>query len=555
MNENYIELYTEQINNGEVIVGEKIRKWYSQINKHLKNGDYFYDPDKAKEAVVFIQAFCRHHEGELAPQKIKLELWQKALISVLFGIVDDQGNRQFRECIIIIGRKNGKTLLAAAVSAYCAFLDREYGGRIYFVAPKLEQAAFCFEAFNQMIRKEPMLEKQTKKRRTDIYIEQTNTTAKPLAFNAKKADGLNVSLCIADEIASWQGDAGIKFYEVIKSSFGARRQPLLLSITTAGYVDDGIFDELMKRSTAVLNETSQETRLAPFIYEIDDIEKWDDIEELKKSNPNLGVSVTVEYMLEEIAIAHGSLTKQREFITKYCNKKQNSASAWFNAQDIEKVFSGKELKLEDFRNCYCVGGIDLSRTTDLSACIILIKKNGKTYGFAKFFMPRERLKDAIADENIPYDMYVKRGLLQLSGENFIDYRDCYNWFISLIREYKIYPLKVGYDRYSAQYLVQDMSAAGFHMDDVFQGENLTSIIRNDTEGAVKDGAFDFGDNDLLKMHFYNSALKVNAESGRVKLIKNSPKSHIDGVAALLDAMCVRSKYYGEIGTKLENARR
>lgn len=551
MHENFIELYTDQIRNDFKHSGEKIRKWYLQIEQHLKNGDYFYDQQKAKEAVIFIENFCRHHEGELAPQKIKLELWQKAFVSVLFGCVDKDGNRQFREIVLIIGRKNGKTLLAAAIAAYCAFLDNEYGGRIYFVAPKLEQAGFCFEAFCQMIYKEPFLEKQVRKRRTDIYIEQSNTTAKPLAFNAKKADGLNVSLCVADEVASWQGEAGMKFYEVIKSSVGSRRQPILLSITTAGYVDDGIFDTLMSRCTAVLNGTSEETRLAPFIYEIDDIEKWDDMDELHKANPNLGVSVTEQYMRDEIAIAHGSLSKRAEFIVKYCNKKQNSSTAWFNVQDIEKNFSNTPLHLEDFKNCYGVLGIDLSRTTDLSAVTLLIQKGAKIYGFAKFFMPRERIKDATAEENVPYEMYVKRGFLELSGDNFIDYHDCEKWVKELISKYKIYPLKVGYDRYSAQYLVQDLAAAGLHMDDVYQGENLSPVIK-ETEGLVKDATYEFGDNDLLKMHFYNSALKANAESGRVKLIKNNPRVHIDGVAALLDAMCVRQKYYGEIGTRLEN---
>ena len=172
-----------------------------------------------------------------------------------------------------------------------------------------------------MIYHEPTLNGMAKKRRTDVYVSDNNSSAKPLAFSAKKSDGLNVSLCIADEIASWQGDAGLKFYEVIKSSFGARKQPLLLSLSTAGYINDGIYDELMKRCTAVLLGSSKESRLAPFLYMIDDPEKWNDINELQKSNPNLGVSITVDYLLEEIAIAEGSLSKQAEFKTKYCNIK------------------------------------------------------------------------------------------------------------------------------------------------------------------------------------------------------------------------------------------
>ena len=239
---NEILTYYQAIKDGSVIVGKWVRLWYEYIVKGLEKGSFFFSPKKARAAVGFIENFCRHHEGELAPNLIHLELWQRALVSVLFGILDADGNRQFREAFIVMGRKNGKTLLAAAISCYCAFLDGEYGGRIYFAAPKLKQAGLCYDAFFQMLDKDPELSQHAKKRRSDIYIPETNTTAEPLAFNAKKSDGLNISLCVADEVASWQGDAGLKMYEVLKSSFGARRQPLLLSISTAGYQNDSTYD-------------------------------------------------------------------------------------------------------------------------------------------------------------------------------------------------------------------------------------------------------------------------------------------------------------------------
>lgn len=261
MNDNYILAYYQAIKDGSVNVGNWIRLLYEYIIKGLKDKLFFYDHKKAKAAILFVEGFCRHHEGALAPNLIKLELWQKAFLSVLFGIVDESGARQFRECFLVIGRKNGKTLLAAAIAAYCTFLDGEYGGRIYFAAPKLEQATLCFEAYHQIILNEPELNGMAQKRRADIYIKDNNTSAKPLAFSAKKSDGLNISLCVADECASWAGDNGLKFYEVIKSSFGARRQPLLLAMSTSGYINDGVYDELMKRSTRFLLGDSKEKRL------------------------------------------------------------------------------------------------------------------------------------------------------------------------------------------------------------------------------------------------------------------------------------------------------
>ena len=550
--DNYILAYYQGIKDGSIVVNKWIRLLYKQIIEGLEDGRFFYSQKDANRALRFIETFCHHHEGELAPGRLKLELWQKAFVSLIFGIVDETGARQFREVFFVVGRKNGKTLLAAAIAEYCTFLDGEYGGRIYFAAPKLEQAALCFEAYHQMILQEPELSQMAKKRRTDIYVADNNTTAKPLAFSAKKSDGLNVSLAVADECASWQGDQGLKFYEVIKSSFGARKQPLLLAMTTAGYVNDGIYDELMRRSTRVLLGESKESRLLPVIYAIDDIGKWNDINELRKSNPNLGVSISVDYLLEEIAIAEGSLSKKVEFITKYCCMKQNSSTAWLSTETVQKCM-GDEIRLEDLAHSYVCAGIDLSQTTDLTSACITCEKNGKLYVVSKFWLPSERIDEAADRDGVPYRIYIQRGLLEPSGDNFVDYRDCFRWFVELVEKYEILPLAVGYDRYSAQYLVQDMKGYGFKMDDVYQGDNLWGTMQ-EVEGLMKDGKVCIGDNDLLKMHFLNSAVKMSAERGRGRLVKVSPSAHIDGMAALLDAHAVRQKWYAEIGPQLKNER-
>lgn len=547
---NYIYAYYQEIKDGTVNANKWIRLLYTGIIKGLESGRFFYSAKKANRAITFIETFCHHHEGALAPGLITLELWQKAMISVIFGIVDKDGLRQFREVFFVVGRKNGKTLLAAAIAEYCTFLDGEYGGRIYFAAPKLEQAALCFDAYYQMILHEPELSQMAKKRRTDIYIQDNNTTAKPLAFSAKKSDGLNVSLAVLDECASWSGDQGLKFYEVIKSSVGARKQPLILAMSTAGYINDGIYDELMRRSTRYLLGDSKETRLLPILYMIDDVGKWNDLNELRKSNPNLGVSVSVDYMLEEIAIAEGSLSRKNEFLTKYCNIKQNSSLAWIDAQTIERT-TGEPLSLEDFRGSYCVCGVDLSRTTDLSAAVALIEKGGELYVLAQFFLPEGKIDEASQVDGLPYRLYERRGFLTASGENVVDYNDVFAWFRKLIEEYEIYPLKIGYDSYSAAYLVQDLQAYGFHTDSVFQGYNLHPALQ-EIEGWTKDGRLHIGDNDLMKAHLYNAALKISTEKGRAKLVKLNPTARIDGVAALTDAAIVRQKWFSEIGEQLKN---
>lgn len=569
--ENYIFAYYQGIKDGSITVGKWILKLYEYIINGLQKKEFFFDQKKANNAIDWIEQHCFHTEGELAPGNFILELWQKAFLSCVFGIVDKDGNRQFREIFLVMARKNGKTILASSVVRHIWCTDG-FGTRCYNVAPKLDQAELAYNNVWTMTQLDPEYQakfEQTqirdphgkrvyqddptmeRHRQTDLYIPGTNSTVKKIAFNAKKSDGFNPSITLCDEIASWEGDKGLKQYEVMKSGMGARKQPLLFSISTSGYINDGIYDELIKRATRFLNGESKEKRLLPLLYMIDDVEKWNDINELKKSNPNLGVSVSVDYLIEEIAIAEGSLSKKAEFLTKYCCIKQNSSVAWLDSTAIGKCIS-EPLNLNDFRGCYCVGGIDLSRTTDLTAAVIVIEKNGKLYVFPKFYMPREMLNEMIARDGIPYNIYVQKGFLELSGDNFIDYHDCFNWFKSLVEEYEILPLKTGYDRYNAQYLTQDMMNYGFHMDDVYQGENLSPVI-DEVEGLIKNGSVCIGDNDLMKMHFFDSALKRNSDNGRKRLVKVSGNVHIDGMAAFLDAMTVRQKWYSEIGNQLANA--
>ena len=550
---NYILEYYQAITDGSVTVGHWIREWYGQIVTGLQERRFFFNQKKANMAVRFVQTFCRHHEGALAPGRIRLELWQKALLSVIFGIVDEDGVRVFREILIVMGRKNGKTLLAACIMALILYLDPDYGKRVYTVATKLDQARLSYEALFQMIQKEPELAEITKKRRTDIYIEETNSSAMPIAFSEKKTDGLNPSGAVCDELGAWQGEQGLRQYQVIKSALGARKQPMLVSITTAGYVSDGIYDEMIRRATAVINGTSRETRLAPFLYMIDDPDKWDNISEIAKANPNLGVSLTVDNMLEEIAAAEQSLSQAAEFKTKVCNLKQNSSAAWMNAKDVQLCFSDTGKTLEDFRHTYALSGIDLSMSTDLTATILLVQKEDVVWFFARFYMPRNKLEEATARDGIPYRKYVEQGYLILSGENVVDYHDVERFYQDLVRKYEILPQKNGYDRYSAAYLVQDLEGMGFHMESVSQGSNLTGVIV-DTEGMIKDGRLRSAeDNNLMKIHMMDSALQMY-EDNRRRLVKVSSTAHIDGMAALLDAMTMRRNYYTEMEHLLRNER-
>ena len=492
---NYIYEYYAKITSGEIVAGKWILAIYKILVDGLEKQEFFYNAKKANKAIKFIENFCHHSKGR--SDLLKLELWQKAIVCAMFGIVDDQNIRIFREIFIVIGRKNGKSLFASAIIAYMAYLEPEYGQEIYCLAPKLDQAALVYDAFYKMVEAEEELKELAKKRRSDIYLEETNTTIKPIAFNAKKSDGFNPQLVICDEMAAWSGDGGL-----------------------------------------------------PFLYIIDDVEKWNDITELKKANPNMGVSVQEGFFKDEIAVAEGSLSKKAEFLTKYCNIKQNSSVAWLEYTLVDKA--SEESTLEDFRDCYAVGGIDLSQTTDLTAASIVVEKDGILHAFTQFFMPRNRLESLQATDGVPYDVFVKKGVLTLSGDNYVDYKDVFNWYVELLNTYGIRVLQIGYDRYSAQYLIDDLKAYGFHTDDVYQGENLTPVIR-EFEGIIKDGNFKIASNNLLKSHFLNVALKQNLETRKFRPIKIEQRAHIDGFVSVIDAMTVRQKYNAELGELLKNA--
>lgn len=547
---NYIVEYHDKIERGQIIAGKWIKKIYKILVDGIKSGDWDFDAKKANKAIQFIENFCHHSKGR--NDLFKLELWQKAIISAIFGILDKKTHRrQFREIFLLVGRKNGKSLFAAAIMAYVAYIDGEYGSELYCLAPKLDQADIVYDSFYKITQAEEELAEVTKKRRSDIYIAELNTTIKKIAFNAKKADGFNPTMTTNDEMEAWPGDQGLKQYEVMVSGTGARTEPITLSTSTAGYVNDGIFDELMKRSTAFLKGSSKERRLLPFLYMIDDLEKWNTKEELAKANPNLGVSVQWEFFEEQIAIALQSLSKKAEFMTKYCNIKQNSSIAWLDYETVAKA-AGQPYTLDDFRGCYCVAGIDLSRTTDLTAVSLVIEKGGKNHIITQFFMPQERYNVAIDEEGVPYNIFKEQGYLTISGEHQVNYKDVFAWFVRLIKEYKIRPLKVGYDRYCAGYLVEEMKESGFHMDDVYQGTNLTPVL-NTFEGDLKDGTYLIGDNNLLKSHLLNVAVQIQTDDSRMKPVKIEKRAHIDGAVSIFDALAVKMKYHKEIGRQLQNA--
>lgn len=542
-----------------MVVGKWIRQLYQVITDGIAEGRWFYDERLANNAIGFIQRYCHHYKGVLAPKRLKLSLWQRAAISVIFGIVDETGKRQFREVFWVVGRKQGKTLLAAAIASYMAYAAGEYGSEIYFLAPKLDQADLCYSALEFNVHAEPELDAITRSTKyRGLMIQETNTMVKKLAFTSKKSDGYSPMCFVADEVAAWPGGNGIRQWEVMVSGTGAREEPLGMAISSGGYENEGLFDELMKRGTGFLMGNSREQHILPLIYMIDDAEKWNDLTELKKALPGMGESVSEEFIRKEIATAEESIPKAVEVKVKYANLKQSLSTAWLRAEDINKAF-GHRMERSAIRGKYCVGGIDLSQTTDLTSACIITEIDGILWTHSHFWLPNKRLEEATKRDNIPYEIYIRKGFLSLSGEEFINNDDVLLWFMDLVKTWKIFPLIIGYDRWSAQDLVQKLEKKHFHTESVTQGFNLSNV--SDTfEGLLREGRIrDMDDNDLLKIHFADAAqqMESNTEQAhpRKKLVKISKNAHVDGVAAILDAMAMRQFQWAKLGPRLENKRR
>ena len=557
--ENPIMAYWEEIQTGGVVVGKWIRQLYDVIIRGLAEGRWKYDERLANNALSFIERYCHHYKGKLAPKRIRLDLWERAAVALIFGIVDERGKRQFTEVFWVIGRKQGKTLLAAAIGTYMGYAAGEFGSEVYFLAPKLDQADLCYSALEFNVHAEPELDAITRSTKyRGLMVQETNTMIRKLAFTSKKSDGYNPMFYCADEVAAWPGVNGLRQWEVMVSGTGAREEPLGMAISSGGYENEGLFDELMKRGTGFLMGNSREQHILPILYMIDDPEKWNDLEELQKSLPGLGISVSEEFIRKEIDIAEESISKAVEFRTKYCNLKQSVSTAWMRAEDINKAF-GHHLPMEALKGHYCVAGVDLSQTTDLTSCCIVTEIDGILWVHSHFWLPNKRLEEATRRDNIPYEIYIRKGFLSLSGEEFINNDDVLLWFMDLVKTWKIFPLIIGYDRWTAQDLVQKLEKKHFHTDSVTQGFNLSGVS-DIFEGMLREGRIrDMDDNDLLKIHFADAAqqMESNTEQAhpRKKLVKLSKNAHVDGVAALLDAMAMRQFNWAKMGARLTNEKR
>lgn len=540
---NFIEAYLDEIKAGKCIVCKRTRRQYERLVDdihHPKDG-YIFDQARAERPIAFIERFCKHSKGEWAGQPLRLELFQKAFISALFGFVDAKtGYRKYRETLFYVARKNGKSVMLSGLALYMLIADQEAGAEVYSVASKKDQAKIIYEETYNMVRQSPDLLQVIKKRKSDLYFPLTFSKFQPLEKNSDTLDGLNSSLVIIDELHSIKDR---NLYEVMKQSQSARRQPLLVMITTAGTVRECIFDDMYKYACGVCDGTIIDPHFLPIIYELDSKEEWLDPMKWEKANPGLNRIKKLDDLISKVSRAKQSPRDLTGVLVKDFNVIQSVASTWITFDDAANP---ETFELERFKGYYAIGGADLSRSGDLTAATLLfMDKQEKRYVTQMYFLPKDNFEQRVKEEKIPYDKWYEAGLLRLCEGNSINYSDVTAWFLEMVEKYDVTPAWIYYDPYSAAYWVQEMQSHGFNMVKCYQGVKTLSLPMQQLGQDLAAKKVNYNANPLLLWCITNTGVKTDV-NGNIQPIKaTNPKYRIDGLASLLDAYVGLLDHYNE----------
>ena len=540
---NWIRAYLDKIEAGEIVTSKRVRKIYQRLAYDMDNpGKYRFDEAKANRPIEFIERFCKHSKGEWAGQPVRLELFQKAFISALFGFVDSEtGLRKYREAFFMVARKNGKSTMLAGIALYLLLADGEAGAEIYSVATKKDQAKIIFDETCNMVAQSPQLRKHIKKRKSDLYFSAAMSKIQALGKNSDTLDGLNGSGIIIDEL---HGIKDRNLYEVMKQSQSARRQPLLVMITTAGTVRECIFDDMYEYAGKVVDGVINDPTFLPIIYELDAKAEWTNPAAWFKANPGLGRIKKLEDLVAKVERAKQSPKDLSGILCKDFNIRETRYNAWL---DFDSINNEETFSLEDFRGAYAIGGADLSLTTDLTCATVLMMhpETHKRYVHQMYWLPEENFTQRVEQEKIPYDKWLEAGLVRLCKGNTINYSDVTAWFLEIVKEHGITPLWVYYDSWSARYWVEEMEGYGFPMERCIQGAKTLSLPMQNLGADLQAKKVNYNNNPILKWCLTNTGMQEDRNGNIVPVKNSSAKRRIDGTASLLDAYVGLYEHYNE----------
>lgn len=540
-----LETYFGGILDGKIVACEKMKRISEiLIERYLAPDQYHFDYDIAKRHIEFIERFCKQPSGNIG-EPLKLELFQKARLQALFGFVDDNNLRQYNECLIIEGRKNGKTTETAAVELDLLINDKEGAPQIYNLATMLEQAKLGFNAAHKMVMQSPTLAKWIRKRASDLYCGINYGFIKALASNSNSLDGLDVHGAVIDELSAIKDR---DLYDLIKQAMGARTQPLLFCITTNGYVRDGIFDSQYAYASGVLDGTIKDEHFLAFINELDDAEEWDKPEMWIKANPGIGTIKSYEYLTQMVEKAKSDPSFKPTVLVKDFNLKQNPVSAWLRFEDI---VNDTVVDMNYLSNSYAIGGCDLSATTDLTCATLLIRKpnDNNVYVLQHYFIPQGKIDylEQTQSKEAPYKLWAEQGWITINEGAQVDYSKVTQWFADMVQSYDIRPLWICYDRALSGYWVPEMIDYGFDMEKTAQGPFTWSQPMKEMGAAFQEHKVVYQNNPILRWCLANTAAKALNKEGieTIQPVKMHQNRRIDGMVSLLNAWVGYVKHYDE----------
>ena len=531
--------YIDEIESGRIIAGNELKSVLKRLKSDLNDPRFIYDEEPGRIRIEFIEKFCKHTKSPFNGQPFLLELWEKALLECAYGFkMRDTGLRRFNEVVLLIARKNGKTTFIAGIDLAEFFLSKG-GTDIVCASNTNEQSGILFEEINNMREQSKALrnEKRSRKNIFYIYSPKNKNKIKKLSAQSRNKDGYNIEVGCIDEVHEMTDS---KVYDAIKQSQSTKKEPLIFIITTEGTTVDGFLDNKLEYCRKMIKGEIDDIRILPWLYTQDsDEEIFSDPSSWQKSNPSIGTIKTKSYFEDMMVKAKNDLATRVTMMCKDFNIKQLESGSWLTYQDLNNE---ERYKLDDLRDSYAIGGVDLSSTTDLTAATLLIIKNGKKYVIPHFFMPSELVSQRVQEDKIPYDIWIKKGLVTLTEGNQNDFSLVTQWFLKMVREYGIRPLWIGYDPWNSQYWVKEMEDAGFTMEKVRQGIYTLSEPMKQLEGDLKNKLVIYDNNPILKWCFSNTQAKVDI-NGNIQPSKlNSKLKRIDGCVSLIISYAVLNRY-------------
>ena len=542
--------YWEEIEKGNINVGDKIRRTYKKVVKDIKYpGEYFYSPKRGNHILEFAENFCRHSKGKCGGKRVKMELWEKAHLATVFGFIDIEGNRKYRESILIVGKKNGKSLLASIVGLYMLTADGEMGPEVYAVATKKDQSKIIWLESKRMVRKSPALSKRVRSLVAELDTDFNDGVFKPLASDSDTLDGLNIHCVLMDEIHQWK--QGKALYDIMADGVSAREQPLVYITSTAGTIREDIYDQKYDEAEMVINgyddpEGYKDEHLIAFIYEINNRKEWTDESCWEKANPGLGTIKNKQTLKDKVEKAKKNPLLVKNLLCKEFNIRETSSEAWLT---FEQANNTETFSVEDLKPRYGVGGVDLSSTTDLTAAKVLFKipESEKIYTLSMYWIPEDLVEKRITEDKIPYDIWIEKGYVRTCKGNKISYKDVKAWFVEIQEKYDIYINMIGYDSWSAAYFVEDMQEyfGKTAMIPIIQGKKTLSQPMKNLGADLENNLIVYNNNPVDKWCLCNTAVDIDRNDNIQPIKTSKPRRRIDGTAALLDAYVVLQNNYNE----------